>query len=134
MKIYVASRFKNAGLVKAFSTKLMTLVPKYECIQTWTDEADKIAAGELGCPAWQAAEQDLKELDEADAIIVLTENCEQVPGGMHFETGYAYAKGKRVIVIGPETHVFHHIPRIHHHKNVQAFFIWVMNLRSAARL
>lgn len=120
MKLYVASRFKNADLVKAFSTKLLTLRPEYECIQRWPKQI------EYPIPAWQAAEQDLQDIDAADALIALTHDCDFVPGGMHFEAGYAYAKGKKIAVVGPNVHVFYQgMPDMLHFRDTDCFFTWI---------
>lgn len=120
MKIYVASRFKNANLVQAFSLKLATLRPDYECIQRWPREPD------FPIPAWQAAEQDLQDINDADALIALTQDCDLVPGGMHFEAGYAYAKGKKIAVVGPTVHIFYQgLPDMFHFRDIDSFFAYI---------
>ena len=115
---YVASRFKNRELVTAFSAKLLTKKPPIHCIQSWSVPGSVMDQWtEAAC-----AEQDVQEILSVPRVIVLTENCELTPGGMNFETGFAYAKGKRVIVVGPRVHVFHYLPQIEWYPSIQAYF------------
>jgi hypothetical protein len=131
MKAYVASRFTNKIYVAAFMMKCYTMQPvSGELIlftNTWQTadigasiaiRADPVAdhAYQLGCAA-----RDIKQLDDADMIIVLTDGCEAVSGGMHFEAGYAYAKGKRLIVIGPRVNVFYHMDDVEWYPDAAAF-------------
>jgi len=115
---YVASRFLNRELVKSFTAKLLTCKDPIYCIQTWPDE--KANADPALCAA-----VDLDQIDWVPTVIVLTQDCEKTPGGMNFEAGYAVAKGKRVIVIGPRVNVFYHLfpPTIEHYDTIQDFFI-----------
>lgn len=113
--VYVASRFVNRELVKNFTAKLLTCNPPIYCIQTWPDE--KVDTDPKLCAA-----VDLDQIDYVPTVIVLTQECEKTPGGMNFEAGYAYAKGKRVIVIGPRVHVFFHLPDIEWYPDIQSFF------------
>lgn len=113
-RVYIASRFTNRDAIEALSLKLETAKNPWHCIQTWTREPL------LSDPVINA-ERDLQEIDSADIVLVMTENCEQVPGGMHWESGYAYAKGKAVIVVGPKVNIFYHLPSIVHVETLQEF-------------
>ena len=124
MKVYLASRFTNRNFVKAFASKVLTMRctardPHIEFVQTWTEEP-VLTVMESGLQK-ELAYRDLHDLDEADAIFILTEGCELVPGGMHFEAGYAYASGKRIVVIGPRVNVFYHLGDVEWYPSVQAF-------------
>lgn len=109
-QVYIASRFNNATLVKVFMLKVFTLPggDKILFTNTWQDEEPPTKLD--SSYARSVAARDLWNIDNADEVWVLTEDCERVPGGMHFETGYAYATGKRIIVIGPRVNIFHHLP------------------------
>lgn len=99
MKIYIASRFKNKEWVRSWAKDLPE---RYEVVSTWhnlEDSADGTRA--------EAAMRDLRELDLCDAVVVITHGCEAVPGGMHFEAGYAYGKGKQIYLIGPAVNIFY---------------------------
>ena len=127
MKVYVSSRFKNKELVKSFMLKLLTMrhrtMEPMEFVQTWQDEDASKGSQAIDdhLYAKQVAHRDLTELDRAEVVIILTEGCELVPGGMHFEAGYAYAQGKRIIVIGPRVHVFYHMGTIESYESIGQF-------------
>lgn len=112
MKIYIASCLTNARNVKALATKLMTM-GDIECFQTWPDTHD---TDEELC-----ALRDLHQIERADLVLVYTEGCELVSGGMHFEAGYAYAAGIPVAVVGPLVHVFYHLQDIEKYSSLADF-------------
>lgn len=98
MKIYIASRFTpNRKVVLEMSKKLTNI--GIECVQTWPLES-------ADCSRIDAAKRDLREIKSADTLVLYTHGCETVPGGMHFEAGYAVAKRKKFVVIGPRVHIF----------------------------
>ena len=59
--------------------------------------------------ARDAAERNLKDIDACDVFIVLTTGT-PARGGRHFETGYAFALGKPIMVVGPVEHAFQYLP------------------------
>lgn len=132
MKAYVASRFMNRVYVAAFMMKCYTMQPKSgELIvftNTWQTADIGASLAVMADPVadhryqYECAYRDIHQIDEADAIIVLTDGCEAVPGGMHFEAGYAYGRGKRLIVIGPRVHVFYHMNSVEWYPDVATFF------------
>lgn len=60
------------------------------------------------------ARQDFEDVDRSDVVVVFNpaEACSIGRGGRHVETGYALARGKRVIVVGARGNVFHWLPEI----------------------
>lgn len=68
------------------------------------------------------ATRDLREIKASQVLVILTKECESVPGGMHFEAGVAYALGHRVIVIGPAVNIFYLLPSIERFDTLNAFF------------
>lgn len=94
---YIASRFRNKQRVRDLTALLADA--GITAIQTWTEEPP-------GQNSAIAVSRDLLEIDAADFIIVLTLDCDSVPGGMHFEAGYAYAKGKKMTLIGRPVNIF----------------------------
>jgi hypothetical protein len=109
MKPYIASRFKNKDLVKEVAKHLFDV--GVATTQRWPNEAE-------GCTPVEAATRDIEDMDESNCLMLLTEGCESVPGGMHFEMGYTYAQGKPVYVVGPKVHVFCHLPDVKHFETV----------------
>lgn len=56
------------------------------------------------------AHVDMLCIDASDAVLVFSESPDSRfgRGGRHFEMGYAYAKRKQILVVGPRENVFHH--------------------------
>lgn len=125
MRIYVSSRFKNQSLVKSFMLKILSMrhrtMEPVEFVNTWHNEDATAHPQDDHLYAKEMAHRDLREIDACDTVIVLTDGCELVPGGMHFEAGYAYAQGKRIIVIGPRVNVFYHLGTIQSYASVPEF-------------
>ncbi len=72
------------------------------------------------------ARDDLADIDRADIFVAFTEppfNGDN-RGGRHVELGYAIAKGKHVIVVGPRENVFHCL------FGIEVFETWEAFLRS----
>ena len=55
--------------------------------------------------ALDAAERNLEDIDACEVFVVLTTGS-PARGGRHFETGYAFARDKPIIVVGPIEHTF----------------------------
>jgi hypothetical protein len=118
-RIYIASRFKNREGVKQLTAKLATAKPPIHAIQTWPNElpdADRV----------KSAVRDLEQIDSVDTVLVWTDECELTPGGMNFETGYAFGTGKNIIVVGPRVHIFLDLagndPHFRHFATLQDYF------------
>lgn len=61
------------------------------------------------------ARRDLEQVAEADVVVTFTENPKKskyTTGGRHVECGYALAKGKELLVVGPKENVFHYLPEV----------------------
>jgi nucleoside 2-deoxyribosyltransferase len=99
-RLYIASRFKNKEMIRGLVRALPT--NRYEVVSTWHDLEDSADGSRI-----EAARRDISELDQCDAVLVITQFCESVPGGMHFEAGYAYAKGKKIYLLGPTVNIFY---------------------------
>ena len=125
MTIYIASRFRNREAVKALAARLHEL--GIETTQTWPEIDFGVGNGDGYVPdaEQKAAIRDLAEMDLADALIVYTFDCEQTPGGLHFEAGYAFGKGIPVVVIGPRVNVFYHHPAVARFETVDEYLYWL---------
>lgn len=99
MKLYIASRFSNKAWIRAWVKSLTT---KYEIVSTWHDLEDSQDGTRV-----EAAHRDINELNKCDAVVVVSAGCELVPGGMHFEAGYACGKGKELYILGPCVNIFY---------------------------
>ena len=71
----------------------------------------------------KTATDDIEDIDASDTIIFFSEDplVGTPRGGRHVEFGYALAKGKRVVVIGPPENTFHYLPGIINYSTVDDF-------------
>lgn len=102
MKVYVAGKFEEKTLVDLVG--LLVSLYGHEVVSTWTkaEHAKGMAT---------AAEQDLEELSQADAIVLVMLN--PLPyKGTYTELGYALAQGKKIYVLGDagKENAFVHLP------------------------
>lgn len=106
MKIYIAHNFA------ARQELLHTIVPTLESLGH-TVTSQWIKSGDTGSRMDDAI-KDIRDIDEADALLLFTDQCGSTPGrGKFFELGYAFARGLRCFLIGQDTScVFYFLP--HH--------------------
>lgn len=71
----------------------------------------------------KTAQVDLDDIRKADTLLFFAEDPRVgVPrGGRHFECGYAFAIGKRVVVIGGPENVFLYMPTVIHFSSLEDF-------------
>lgn len=99
--VYIAAPWPCQALARELRDTLVYF--GWQVIARWID---------MPGPAVDTAEHarmDLDDIDAADDVVLLNppgwENTGT--GGRHFETGYAYHAGKRLILLGVRSHVFH---------------------------
>lgn len=116
-KVYIAARFSRRPECNELARKLQTL--GYEITSRWVKpDCDHVlptglsqqASDEKRC---QFAQEDFEDVKACDTIISLTEEPRSnTRGGRHVEFGMGVALEKRLVVIGPQETVFHHLPDI----------------------
>lgn len=100
MRVYIAAKYHRRFELRALASALKA--HGVAVTSRWLDNGEDEAA-ETGGPA-AAAQMDLDDVDAADAVIFIGEarGSKNTGGGRFFELGYAYAQGKRLIVVlGP---------------------------------
>jgi nucleoside 2-deoxyribosyltransferase len=128
MKVYLAARYSRHPEMQSYAKQLAQhgidvtsrwIAGNHTFIEeTPTGEvsSDQRAAERLATEQ-RFATEDIEDLDRADWIVNFTEgelrkNCGR--GGRHAEFGYAYAKKKNLLIVGPREHVFHSLPGVLH--------------------
>jgi nucleoside 2-deoxyribosyltransferase len=128
MNLYLAASFSRQAEMRAVRSRLQS--EGFGITSRWPDETP--------CPEGQnrvafltdMVDVDLFDLDLADAIVRFTDQSailgkvEPVPaslatGARHFETGYAYARGKKVIIVGGCQNVFDYLRGFVHVADVE---------------
>lgn len=103
--IYLASPWVCRDRTRAVRSDLVER--GYTVTSRWLDVPDGPAVPDAARGRAEAA-KDLADIDAAEAIIVLTDD-RPIGAGHHVEFGYALARGKRMIVVGPVKSVFHYL-------------------------
>jgi hypothetical protein len=57
-------------------------------------------------------QHDIEDIEAAETVISFTYPDGGGKGGRHIEFGYALAKGKRMILVGPRENIFHTLPEV----------------------
>lgn len=115
IRVYLAGRFSLKSYIKGLSLGLRNsgivvtsrwLDENIDDDCELTDVSDEYIAS--------VAVIDVEDIDAAEYFLLFSESPLQSfkRGGRHFETGYAYAKGKKIIVCGPTENVFHSLPGV----------------------
>lgn len=100
VKVYLAALFSRREEMEERASELRSL--GYVCNAKW------VFGGEEGLTRAEIAEVDLEDIRDCDTLVVFTHpRGTPLPGGgRHFETGYAFALGKPVVVVGDREHIF----------------------------
>jgi nucleoside 2-deoxyribosyltransferase len=123
VRAYIAARFEQKAEMKA-------LVPVFAAnnIQVrahWLDETVSSTSQLSDLTPAYCAEQAQVDLDDIDACDIFVLFGDKVPktirGGKHVEFGYALAKGKRVVVIGPQENIFQYLPHVVRYRSLEDF-------------
>jgi nucleoside 2-deoxyribosyltransferase len=123
MRVYLAAPYAARDHLRPLAEELRSL--GFATTSSWIGEQQDINAGTVGAAVAQTqAEveahvvQDFSDLNRTDVVVAFTAvTCARLccgdwlpsfnTGGRHVETGFALAKGKRVIVVGEPENVFH---------------------------
>ena len=95
-------------MLRKVKTKLEKL--SFKTTSRWISHHDRPKNQKVVEQQWKKsfAKEDIEDMDAADMIIVCTIGCIEDPprGGMRFEEGYFYGKGKPIIIVGPRIFIF----------------------------
>lgn len=117
MKVYLASRFSRQLELREYANELTNLGIKVT--SRWLNQIANVNHSLNDVTDWDNrlyATQDAADIDAADVLVLFSENPKvgTPRGGRHWETGYAYGKGKTVIVCGPKENIFHYFVDVAH--------------------
>ena len=119
MTFYFASKYSNLDALNEIKKKVEATVHNY-VTSRWL--AGGHTGGSIGDKR-RYAEEDLRDIDRANMIVVfeLPIGDAEPSTGKAVELGYAYAQGKRVILVGEKRSVFHYLHGIEHYASVEEF-------------
>lgn len=109
MTVYIAAPFKRKREAQEVAAQLAELgvkaTSRWHSTHPSTDDPAELAI---------QAKEDLDDVDQADVFMLLNYKgwVMEGQGGKHVETGYALARGKRVVLVGKRWNVFHYLPQV----------------------
>ena len=95
----------------------------HTCTARWID------GNEEGMTLAAAAQRDLDDIDAVDAVIskILPAGAMFTSGGRHVEFGYAVARNKILIVVGPDAeNIFHNLPTVVRVDTIDHALLWLV--------
>lgn len=116
MKIYLASMFSTIKDIKAKADTLRSFYG-IDVTSRWLEEKadpncsvkDFSDAEHILC-----AKTDMEDIMDSSVLVLFSVDGDTPTkrGGRHWETGYAYGLGKKVIICGPKENIFHFLPDV----------------------
>jgi nucleoside 2-deoxyribosyltransferase len=128
LKIYLAASFTRKNELREFAKVLRKR--GHEVTSRWLRErAHPNTQIQPGDNYRRIAKVDIEDIDRADTFVIFTTNPKHwiKRGGKHFEAGYAFSQGKRMIVVGPPENIFYFLPEMETYKNWKHFEKEVVN-------
>lgn len=128
MKIYLAAAFSRRQELAEFAKTLDAR--GHEITARWLEED---TSGRSGYDRIDWAVRDVEDIDRAEVLVRFTDpECRindglptgtapayLMTGSRMWETGYAYAKGKQIIVVGGKQNIFDNLSAIQHVDNIE---------------
>lgn len=128
MKIYIAARFSRRPEAHALAKELQQL--GHKITSRWVKpDSDHVTPTGLSQQAADAererfAKEDLEDLIACDMCVSLMEEPRgNGRGGRHVEFGIAIGLDKRLVIVGPRETVFHHLPNVAWHPDVESLLL-----------
>lgn len=106
MKVYLAHNFAAREWLPTVVAQLTEA--GHESTGRWISDDTHIGVSE------HAACADLNDIDRSSCLVLFVDQYGSTPGkGKYVELGYAYAQGKRIILVGEDTrNVFYSLPGV----------------------
>jgi hypothetical protein len=120
--VYVAARFERQEEARIVAQQLEANGYHHRC--RWLYARGSALIDPQVSELW--ARLDLNDIDACDVYLLLSDEV-LGRGGKDFEGGYAFAKRKRLVVVGPRAHVFHYLPGVRYIKDLPTFRFLYLN-------
>src|SRR5271167_3300154 len=142
-KIYLSARMSRQeemraarGVLEEAGYDFSGGYPAIIVCSRWLDEPFIPNASTFEACAHKIAFRDVCDIDDCDTLVRFADDLRPIPnsdttpgeryvpaswatGGRMWEMGYAYAKGKRIIVVGGHQSVFDWLPSVDHVKDLE---------------
>lgn len=117
VSVYLAARYSEKDEINQVADMFRSR--GISVTSSWLDESHDPKSSMADIPTdflKVYAETDIRDIDSADWFVFhsVDPDVATVRGGRHVEFGYALAKRKKILVVGPKENIFHHISGIEH--------------------
>lgn len=126
MRFYLAARYSRNHEMREYAQALADL--GHEPICRWINGShDMTRDAQSDDERATFAIEDMEDLSKVDAVLSFSEGASDKEvkrpskGGRHVEFGLGLALNKRMILIGPQEHVFHWLPEIEVYETLEEF-------------
>jgi nucleoside 2-deoxyribosyltransferase len=114
MKVYVAAPWVHKDYAKSVRDQLVAA--GIECTSRWVDFKEDKPTGGMSYnneTLVREAQNDFDDVKAADALLLLNlQSRGNETSGKAVETGLALAWGKKVVMVGDPSNVFHYLPQV----------------------
>ena len=126
LKVYLAASFSRQAEMRLVASRLVDV--GVEITSRWLFENQGMKHGNARRKfMFRCALTDLEDVRAADVLVRFSDDLSEafIPsnlgtGARHFETGYAFALGKPIIIVGGQQNVFDFVSSMTHVKDVDA--------------
>jgi nucleoside 2-deoxyribosyltransferase len=115
VSVYLAAGFSRKDEIAEKSKELRLLGVQVTSTWPWEEVPANCTLADCSDTYHQDnAARDIAEINAADSIILFTQDPTKpfCRGGRMHEFGYAHARGKRLVVVGPRENIFHYLPTV----------------------
>jgi nucleoside 2-deoxyribosyltransferase len=124
MKVYVAAPYP----IRDLAIYVMRALEEHghEVTSRWLKALDELTD--------EHARKDMEDVASADVLLAMNpDGWENIgTGGRHVEFGYALALGKRVVLIGQRSNMFHYLNQVTVVDTLEEALAWLTNLAPSA--
>jgi|SRR6185312_14622810 len=129
LNIYLAAQYERKDEMRTVRDRLEAM--GYKVTSRWIDQLDQDEG--LGHEILTAdptrgrpyAYKDIEDIDACELFILFTSGTGGGRGGYHTEFGYALARAKEIILVGPRENVFHTMLIVTRFETTEQLLRWV---------
>ena len=111
MKIYLAAAYSQLAETREKAKELESI--GLECTSRWLKETappNCTMTDFTDSYLLSTAIVDIEDILAADVTVLFTTDEPLPRGGRHFESGFAYGRGRKLMTVGPIENIFHFLP------------------------
>lgn len=144
VRIYCAAAWPTHEVVSDFITSLVqqgVTAGRFQFTSTWHQLAEQEGYDDVGDESpedkserlFKSAVKDVKEVREAEGLLLWDDPNKDSSGGCHTELGIAIERGYPVALVGGRSNIFHYLDNVHVFHHPAIALIWLEDRIQYAR-